>query len=216
MGRSLFAGSNCGYADATTPAKALFSTLGGLAFDGAGNLFVADSGNQRVREVAADGTVSTVAGNGRPATSSPIYTPSDVAVDAAGNLYIADRYNYCIRKVTPDGIIATVAGTPQVFGNMGDGGPATLARLGTPLAVKVDADGSLWVADSNHVVRRVAPDGIISTVAGTGSPGFASEGPAWASALFTPSGLAVTPNGVYVADSGSGRVRLLTRPVSSQ
>jgi sugar lactone lactonase YvrE len=218
---SLLAGSYYGYADSTTPAKVMFAGLGGIALDSAGNLYVADTGNQRIRKISPTGAVITVAGTGAtgmpvdgvPATESPLNSPSDVAIDAGGNLYIADRNSYCVRKVTPGGTITTFAGTPKVYGNSGDGGPAASARFGTVESVKLAPDGSVWVSDSSfNVVRRIDPAGIITTVAGSGSPGFAVDGPAWAAQLLTPTGLAVTTNGVYIADSGSARVLLLTRP----
>ena len=149
-----------------------------------------------------------------PATESPLNSPGDVAVDAAGNLYIADRNSYTVRRVTPDGSISTFAGTS--YGNTGNGGPATLAKIGSPQAVKVDASGTVWITDSqNHVVRRVTPDGTISTAAGTGTAGFNSDdSPGWSSQLNAPNGLAVGPNGVYISDGGNGRVRWLS-PVTA-
>jgi len=213
-----FAGSTtCGYADSPTPLKAQFSSIAGLGQDSSGNLFVADSGNQRIRKISVDGIVTTVAGNGKTgtlvqgsvATASPLNSPADVGVDGAGNLYIADRYSYSILKVGPDGFISTFAGTS--FGYTGDGGPANLARIGIPQAVKVDAGGAVWIADSQfHVIRKVAPDGTISTAAGTGTAGFTSDdNPGWASQLSVPNGLAIGPDGVYFSDGGNGRVRLL-------
>jgi M6 family metalloprotease-like protein len=220
---SIYAGSSsCGFADNASAVKAQFSVLAGMAIDAVGNLYVADPSNQRVRKIGLDGSVTTVAGTGKsgapvdggPATSSPLNGPSDVAVDAAGNLYIADRSNYCVRMVTPDGTISTIAGIPTKSGYSGDSGPATHALFGSVSAVKVDANGYIWVADSSyHVVRSIAPDGTIRTVTGTGTLGaLAGVGPAWAMQLNGPSGLAIGPNGVYVSDTGNGRVRLLTPP----
>jgi hypothetical protein len=122
---------------------------------------------------------------------------------------IADRNSYTIRKVGPGGLISTFAGTS--YGYTGDGGPATLARIGIPQAVKVDAGGTVWISDSQfHVIRKVTPDGTISTVAGTGTAGFTSDdSPGWSSRVSTPTGLAIGPNGVYFSDSGNGRVRVL-------
>lgn len=134
----------------------------GLAVDSAGNLYIGDQGNNRVRKIATDGTISTVAGSaqqgfsgdGGPATLAQLNNPQGVAVDARGNLFIADHVNRRVRMVTPSGIIATVAGNGQ-SGSSGDGGPATDARL-SPNDVAVDAAGNLYIADaSNHSVRRV-------------------------------------------------------------
>jgi M6 family metalloprotease-like protein len=224
---SVYAGSGtCGFADNSNPVKAQFSAIAGMTIDPAGNLYVADPTNQRVRKIDLDGSVTTVAGTGKsgapidggPATSSPLNGPSDVAMDAAGNLYISDRSNYCVRMVTPDGTISTIAGIPTKSGYSGDGGPATHAQFGSVSAVKVDANGYIWVADSSyHVVRSIAPDGTIRTVTGTGTVGAsAGDGPAWAMQLNGPSGLAIGPNGVYVSDTGNGRVRLLTPPQPAQ
>ena len=116
-----------------------------------------------------------------------------------------------VRKVTPDGVGSNFAGTPRTFGYTGDTGPADRARFGLLQSAKIDSTGTLWVADvTYHVIRKITPDGIISTVAGTGSAGAAgTDGPAWASPLNAPYGLAIGPNGVYVADSANGRVACL-------
>jgi Tol biopolymer transport system component len=194
----------------------------GVAVDAAGNLYIADSGNDLVREVSVDGTITTVAGsagaepghsgdNG-PATAATLNTPTGVAVDPAGNLYIADSDNNVIRKVSPSGIITTVAGSGRV-GYGGDGGPATAAALDILYDVAnlaVDAAGNLYLADvSNSAVRKVTPSGTISTVAGNGNAGDSGDGgPATAAELFTPQGVAVDTTGdLYIADTANGRVR---------
>ncbi|MBK7575333.1 MAG: hypothetical protein IPI26_08790 [Elusimicrobia bacterium] len=142
----------------------------GLAVDAGGNLYIADTGNHRVRRVDADGVITTVAGNGNgayagdngPATQANLNHPMGVAVDAEGNLYIADTDNHRVRKVDVEGVITTVAGDGQ-SGFSGDGGPATLARLNRPTAVTVDREGHLYIADyDNNRVRRVM-DGTMQT-----------------------------------------------------
>ena len=174
-----------------------------LALDGAGNLYVADSGNHRVRRIdAADSTISTVAGTGDPgsagdggaATAAQLFAPYGLVVDGAGNLFIADTFNHRVRRVdAASGNIATAAGTGSAgFG--GDGGAATAAQLDGPHDVAVDTAGNLYVADAtNHRVRRVdAADGTIATVAGTGDQGFGGDGAAATAAkLDGPVGLAL-------------------------
>jgi sugar lactone lactonase YvrE len=179
------------------------SSPSGLVSDREGNLFVADTYNRRVQRVAADGTISTVVGK------AELLSPSAVAVDGQGNLYIADRQDHRIRKVSPDGSLTTVAGTGAA-GFTGDEGPATAAQLNAPSGLAVDHQGNLFIADShNHRVRRLAPDGRITTVAGTGTPGFAGdEDPATAAPLHLPTGVAMDSQGnLYIADSLNHRVR---------
>jgi hypothetical protein len=159
--------------------------------------------------VAGDGT-SHYSGDGGPATSAGFSTTGAV-VDTAGNLYIADPFSSRIRKVSPDGVISTFAGDGG-DGYAGDGGPATSASLsmsytGNPLAV--DTSGNLYIADEqNHRVRRVDPDGIITTVAGTGRNGESGDGgPATAAGLSYPQGVAVDRRGnLYIAESSSVRM----------
>lgn len=192
----------------------------GIATDAAGNLYIADSGNQRIRKVSSAGIITTVAGSGGYgyggdgglATNAQLSYPSGVAVDAAGNLYIADSNNARVRKVSPSGTITTVAGngTP---GYSGDGGPATSAQLNLPQDVAIDASGNLYIADSfNNRVRKVSPGGVITTVAGNGTPGYSGDGgPAASAQLLDARGLAVDAAGnLYLADSNNARVRRVT------
>jgi sugar lactone lactonase YvrE len=192
----------------------------GVAVDAAGNLFIADQGNNCVRAVTPGGVISTVAGNGTQgysgnggaATSSQLYNPSGVAVDAAGNLFIADQGNNCVRAVTPGGVISTVAGN-GTQGYSGDGGAATSAQLNTPTGVVVDTAGNLFIADQgNNCVRAVTPGGVISTVAGNGVWGYSGNGGAATSAqLNTPTGVAVdTAGNLFIADQGNNCVREVT------
>lgn len=182
----------------------------GLAVDASGNLYV--SHGFRVSKVTPSGTVSPVAGTGSagfsgdggPATEATLNEPKGVAVDTAGNLYIGDARNLVLRNVTPDGIIRTVAGN-RLFKYSGDGGPATSASLNVPGGVAADATGSFFVADlRNHRIRKVRPEGIITTVAGTGIPGFSGEGgPATSAMLTLPWDVAVDPaGGFYIAATG--------------
>ncbi|HTK73914.1 MAG TPA: IPT/TIG domain-containing protein [Gemmataceae bacterium] len=255
----------------------------GMTTDPAGNLYIADTFNHRVRVVAPDGTISTFAGTGfpgyggddGPASSGTMILPTDVAVDAAGNVYIADLGNSRVRKVTR-GVITTLAGNSgglpprdglaatavrlagptglavdaqgavyiaegsigsgseldrgsfriwKVVGDRitsaagvglrsfsGDGGPAALAQFDAPAALAYDGKGNLYIADSqNHRIRRIAPDGVVTTVAGNALPGFSGDGgPATSAELNRPTGVAVDSNGnIYIADSGNNRVRMV-------
>ena len=200
----------------------------GVAVDGAGNLFIADSLNDRIRKVDAAGVISTVAGTGSfgfsgdggPAVEAQLNDPADVTTDGAGNLYIADRYNDRIRKVDSAGVISTVAGTGESLGGFsGDGGPATAALLSSPEGVAVDGAGNLFIADRyNDRIRKVDSAGVISTVAGTGESfgGFSGDGgPATAALLSSPEGVAVDGAGnLFIADTDNHLVRKLT-PVGS-
>ncbi|MET7593337.1 hypothetical protein ACFYPQ_42225 [Streptomyces sp. NPDC005522] len=189
----------------------------GVAVDGYGNLYIADTGNCRVRKVDVQGTITTVAGtgtqdfngDGQPAATAHLDYPGGVAVDSHGNLYIADTQNCRVRKVDVQGTITTVAGTgEQGFG--GDGRPATAAQLWYPSAVAVDVHGTLYIADTqNRRVRKVDAQGIITTVAGAGRVGSSDDGqPAITAHLFSPRGVAVDVHGaLYIADTYDHRVR---------
>jgi uncharacterized protein (TIGR03437 family) len=177
----------------------------GLAVDSAGNLYIADAYNCRVRKVS-NGLVSTIAGNGicgfsgdnGPATSSQVNVPSDVAVDSAGNIYIADMDNNRIRKIS-NSVITTVAGS-VTGGFAGDGGDATNAELSFPGGVAVDSAGNLYIADTNNGRIRRVSGGVITTVAGNGSGYSGDNGPATSAGLSYPSSIAVDSAGsLYIA-----------------
>lgn len=226
-----FAGNNCCYgyfADgvaATDPTASLNNPVG-LAIDSAGNLYIADLGDARVRVVSKAGIINTVAGgfpgtdpgsgqyggdNG-PAVPCNLNFPLGMAVDEQGNVYIADSENHRIRKVTPGGIITTVAGN-GTKGFSGDGGPATQAQLNRPWAVAVDSVGDIFIADYNNSrIREVNTSGIITTIAGGAGLGYSGDGgPALRASLSNPTGLALDTNGnLYVADAANNVIRLLT------
>jgi len=203
------------------PANAAGLYPTGVAVDGKGRVYISDNAHERVRKVAADGTVTTIAGTGRvgpvtgdggPATSATLWNPHSVAVDGKGNLYIAGTSNQRVRKVSADGTITTIAGTGRP-GFSGDGGPATSARLRNPYGVAVDGHGNVYIADrDNHRVRKVSLGGTITTVAGTGSHGYSGDGgPAIAARLNYPRGVAVDSHGnLYIADSQNFRVRVVS------
>jgi len=204
----------------------------GLAFDKAGNLYIAESGANRVRRLSTDGTMTTVAGNGTAgyagdgglATDAQLNHPTGIAIDSAGSLYIADTGNYRIRTVTAGGTISTVAGyVPSgppdyttgevVSGYWGDGGPATSAAISFAESIAVDSKGNLHIADRmNSRVRMVDTNGVITTVAGDGSFGFNGDGGTATSAkLNQPSAVAVDSSGnLYIADSGNNRIRMVS------
>ncbi len=197
--------------------KATLSLVTGVAVDKSGNLFIADSANKRIRKVNAAGMISTFAGDGLfrfqgdggPAASAALSFPESATVDPSGNLFFADTFNHRIRKVTPAGIISTVAGN-GTGGFSGDGGPATEASLLFPFGIALDASGDLFIADSdNSRVRKVTPDGIINTVAGTNAFGFFGDGgPATSAVLNLPIGLAVDESGnLFIADNKNNRIR---------
>ncbi len=189
-------------------------SVSGLAYDAAGNLYIAD-GNARVRKVNTAGIITTFAGtgalgflgNGGPATAATFDGISDIAFDAAGNLYIADRNNYVVRKVNTAGVISVFAGMGPAFsGSTGDGGAATSARLNGTAGLKFDAAGNLYLTEQNvNKIRKVTPAGIISTFAGTISGGFSGDGGAPTAAKFyNPSQICFDSRGnVYIADRGS-------------
>jgi len=189
----------------------------GVAVATDGSLLIGDYGNHRIRRVGPDGRITTVAGNGQagfsgdggPATAAHLNCPHSVAIGADGSLLIADYHNHRIRRVGPDGRITTVAGNGE-SGFSGDGGPATAARLNYPPGVAIGADGSVLIADYfNDRIRRVGPDGRITTVAGNGESGFSGDGgPATAARLTWPGGVAVGADGtLLIADSLNLRTR---------
>jgi trimeric autotransporter adhesin len=192
----------------------------GVALDNQHHLYVASGAEHVVRMVAADGTITTVAGTGTagssgdggPATQAQLRTPTSLAVDASGNLYIADAQDNKIRRIAPDGIIGTFAGT-GVQGFSDDGGPAAAALLSSPSAVAVDPYGALVIADTgNNRIRRVTSDGIIDTIAGSGTTRFSGDGgAAYLAGLSAPDTVAVGADGTtYIADEGNLRIRRIT------
>ncbi len=189
----------------------------GVAVDVAGNLYISDYAVNAIRKVDASGIITTVAGTGTggysgdggSAVSAQLNSPRGVAADAAGNLYIADTANNVIRKVDTSGIITTAAGT-GTSGYSGDGEAALSARLNNPVSVAVDAAGNLYITDmSNYKIRKVDTAGIITTVAGAGTPGYSGDGGAATSAqLQGPIGVAVDAAGnLYISDTGSRVIR---------
>jgi glucose/arabinose dehydrogenase len=204
--------------DARPAVAAQMTRPGGVTALSTGGYLIADTLNGRIRVVSPAGVIGTAAGttpgfsgDGGPAGIAQLSAPSDTAVMPDGGYVIADTGNNRIRRVSPAGVITTVAGSTAGFS--GDGGPAAAAQLNTPRDVAVAVDGSIVVADTgNSRIRRIAPDGTISTVAGTGPPGFTGDGdPARGAQLSSPVSVAALPNGgVLVADTANSRVRRIT------
>ncbi|HYA18038.1 MAG TPA: IPT/TIG domain-containing protein [Bryobacteraceae bacterium] len=210
-----------GFAGDGGPAQnAKLSSPAGLAFDAAGNLYVADSLNARIRRVDAAGIITTVAGggNGDPtqgsaATSAQLKYPYGLAVDAEGNLLIADSNWEKVLKLAPSGIMTTFAGGRAYPGggttDLGDGGPATSALMGPASGVAVDASGNVYIADGINHIRKVDTNGIITTIAGNGNAAFAGDGgPATEAQFAGPNSIALDAAGnIYFSDLYSNRVR---------
>ena len=190
--------------DGGVATRARLSNPRGVAVGPNGNVYIADSGNNRIRVVRADGSIETVVGGDGPrfAGESGLVDPHSVTVDREGNLFIADTGNHRIRKAAA-GILTTIAGSGHAE-YAGDGGPATLSSLRFPKSVAVDAAGIVYIADTgNNRVRQIGFDGNISTVMGTGQRAFSGDGGQAATAsLAHPQGLVAVPDGsLYVSDS---------------
>ena len=184
-----------------------------VTVDHAGNYYIVDGSDNRIRRVDPNGIITTFAGTGEagfngdrgPAPSAALNGPYDIAFDGAGNAYIADRFNRRVRKVAPDSTITTFAGN----GNSGSGGngiKATSAQV-TPLAVATDRQGNVYISDVNSLIRKVDTGGIITTIAGTGSPGY-GDGMATSAQISLVSSIVIDdPGNIYLADLANFRVR---------
>lgn len=196
-------------------ADAQFKVPASVAVDDAGNVYVADTNNHRIRLVSPEGEVTTLAGPltsgyaagyaDGPAAEAKFNGPRSVALDGAGNVYVADTGNHCVRVISSDGQVSTLAGAKEPSYADGQGAEA---RFSFPAGIAVDGDGNLYVADTaNHRIRKITPDGAVTTVAGSGEPGGA-DGPALEAQFRAPEGVAVDPDGnIVVADTGNHRIR---------
>jgi sugar lactone lactonase YvrE len=198
-----------------TGTAASFDTPTAVTLDVTGNIYVADANNQLIRKIVPGGIVSTYAGSGSPgANNGPAATatfniPHGVAVDLSGNVYVADNDNDLIRKITPDGTVSTLAGQSGTPG--ASNGTGTAASFTNPWALTVDRFGNVYVADTfNHLIRKITPGGLVTTVAGSGTQGN-TDGTGTAASFNTPTGIAVDYAGnLYVADFDNSLIRKIT------
>ena len=231
-GQSFFIGGTGypGYKDGAAD-TAMFDYPRGIVRDHRGNLFVADSWNHRIRKIVPDGTVSTFAGGGSSMgvstagalqdgqdTAARFYTPSGLAIDDSDNIYVADAYNHRIRKITPGGYVSTIAGngaTGPGNGGYADG-PKDIARFNTPTELCVDRQGNVYVSDTfGERIRKIAPDGTVSTIAGNGNAGFVDSTAAYAEFNY-PRGIVFDgKNTFYVNDYNNNRIRKIVAGGSS-
>ncbi|MDR2207675.1 MAG: hypothetical protein LBE22_01680 [Azoarcus sp.] len=221
--------SKYAFADGTG-SNALFYGPCGIVADKAGNLYVVDEYNHRIRKITPEGKVSTLAGGGEigneeggfadgNASIARFSNPQGIAIDTAGNLYVADTYNHRIRKVTPDGVVSTLAGSDTVDHDMGGytDGPGDVAQFCFPEDIEIDASGNLYVADThNHRIRKITPEGVVSTLAGSGTVGHDMggfvDGPASTARFYYPRGIASDTKGnLYVADGKNNCIRKITQ-----
>jgi len=211
---STFAGTGVsGSADGLDTAT--FDSPLGVAVDQAGNVYVADYGNDIIRKITAAGVVSTIAGKaGTPGNKDGLDTaarfnlPESIAVDAAGNLYVADNGNNEIRKITPDGMVITLAGNGAAGKSDGSGASAT---FNSPFGIATDASGNVYVADSgNNLIRKITPGGAVTTFAGSGGKGSGDATGVQAS-FNTPAGIAIDAAGnLYISDENNNIIRKIT------
>lgn len=204
-----FAGSTFGYVDATGT-SARFGNPIGVAVNSSGTMYVADQSNVRIRSITPAGVVSTLAGNGTvdtvdgTGTAATFGSLSDMAVDAAGNVYVVEKYNDSIRRITPAGVVTTLAGGTAGYAD----GSGAAAQFNNPTGIDVDSAGTIYVADtSNHRVRTITPQGVVGTLAGSGTIG-SLNGTCAASQFNFPLDVSVTASGVvYVVDGSNHLVR---------
>jgi hypothetical protein len=223
-----FAGNgDPGYSGDGGPAtSAQLNQPSGIAISSSGEIYIADSGNNRIRIVYTNGTINTFAGNGTrgysgdggPATNAELNYPNGLAISSTDEVYIADTDNNRIRIIYSNGIINTFAGNGAP-GYSGDGGPATSAQLNQPLSVAISSTDEVYIADwNNNRIRIIYSNGTINTFAGNGTRGYSGDGgPATSAQLNQPSSVAISStNEVYIADSGNNRIRVVVNSPSSQ
>jgi sugar lactone lactonase YvrE len=206
-----FAGSSSGYSDGTGTA-AQFNAATGVTVDTAGNVYVADQNNHRIRKITNAGVVTTFAGSGTPGTGDGTGTaaqfnaPLTVSIDDSDNLYVCDSGSHRIRKITPGGVVTTFAGSSSGSAD----GTGTAALFNTPHNTIVDSAGNLFVADiGNNRIRKITPGGVVTTFAGSSSG--SADGTGTAALFSSPSGITIDgSDNLYVADNGNNRIRKIT------
>jgi len=215
---STLAGSVQGFANGQGE-NARFNFPNGITIDVAGNLYVADTGNHRIRKITPNGKVSTLAGSDEfgfadgQGSHAQFKVPTDIVIDAMGNLYVADSANHRIRKITPNGEVSTFAGGGPILhfdiGSFPDG-QGSAALFNQPSGIAIDAAGNLYVTETvKHRIRKITPKGEVTTLAG-GESGFA-DGQGSVARFHWPSGIAIDAAGnLYVADKDNHRIRKIT------
>jgi NHL repeat len=200
-----------------TGAAARFQAPAGVAADSGGNVYVVDSQNRTIRTVTLAGVVTTVAGTAGMSGSADgtgaaarFNFPQGIAVDGVGNVYVADEVNHNIRKITPDAVVTTLAGAATMRGSAD--GEGTAARFFAPLGTATDGAGNVYVADTgNSTIRKVTPDGVVSTLAGVAGMSGSADGTGAAARFRSPRGVAVdSASNFYVADTGNRTIRKIT------
>jgi len=193
-----------------------------LAADSAGNVYLADSGNDRIRKISPDGIITTTVGNGGdccfsgdggPAVNAQLFTPAGVAVGSDGTVFIADTFNNRIRQIDSSGVITTIAGTGQPWPESGDGGQGTSAAVNWPTGIKLDGSGNLYIAEAGNMrVRKLSRNGVITTVAGNGISGYSGDsGAAIDAQLSWPKDIAFDGQGnLYIADTANNVIRMVS------
>jgi sugar lactone lactonase YvrE len=219
-------GMMAGYAgDGGQATMAMLSGPTGVAIDAMGNLYIADSGNRRIRKVNASGIITTVVGNGTQgysgdggqATAAELNFSYAIAIDTHNNLYIADAGINVIRMVNTMGVISTIAGNGN-GGYSGDGGAATSAEINNPSGITVDAMGNVYIGDAgNNVIRKVTAAGMIITMAGNGMRGYTGDGgQAMTAELFYPMGLCLdASDNLLIVDNTNNVIRKVTNAMAA-
>lgn len=194
--------------------SASFSNMMGIAVDYSGNLYVADSRNNKIRKISADGVVTTVAGNGLSGSAdgkgdaASFFYPEGVAVDRNGFLYVADTHNGLIRKISPEGMVTTLAGQ-RIYRTIP--GMDTVVRFDNPAGIAVDSSGYVYVADcGNDLIRKISPDGKVQNIAGNGKKG-SKDSSSLNASFYLPGGIALDSIGnIYVADTYNNKIRKIS------